>query len=109
MSEVLELHDGVRFFADGRHGGNNAQELKRLRDAIKKDTGDFERNVSSLPETESEVLDRILSSKKSLLALLENPDKVWESVPLSEFRNNGKYNCLSIDPAGNVFLDIIKP
>lgn len=109
MSEKLGLYDGVRFFSDGRNGGNNAQELARLRDAIRTDTEDLERDVSSLPETQSEVLDRILSSKKALLALLENPDKVWESVRLSEFRNNGKYNCLSIDPAGNVFLYIIKP
>lgn len=109
MLEALGLHDGVRLFVDGNPGGDNEQELARLIASIREGTEDFESDKPSLPETESGVLDRILSSQEALLSILQDPDKIWESVPLAEFRKTGKYNCLRITPSGTVFLDIIKP
>lgn len=48
-----------------------------------------------------------LEKQKPIVEQLRNsPDKVWH---MDAFEKDGKYNCLRITPAGQVFLDVIKP
>jgi hypothetical protein len=107
MLEVPELHDGVRFFADGSHGGDNEQELARLRGDIEKDTAYYDENLHEAPETDYTVLDQIIASKKSFLALLVNPEKLWETEALAQFRQTGKYEQISLSDSGELTLTII--
>ena len=44
--------------------------------------------------------------QQPIVELLRNsPDRVWH---MDAFEKDGKYNCLRITPAGQVFLDVIK-
>lgn len=48
-----------------------------------------------------------LEKQKPIVEQLRNsPDRVWH---MDAFEKDGKYNCLRITPAGQVFLDVIKP
>lgn len=48
-----------------------------------------------------------LEKQKSIVEQLRNsPDRVWH---MDAFEKDGKYNCLRITNAGQVFLDVIKP
>jgi hypothetical protein len=41
--------------------------------------------------------------------LSEDPSKLWENATLDQFRENGKYNQMSLSDDGTLFLTIIKP